>query len=62
MENTIIHVHGSSSAALADFFTSSGPLAILSIISDKCRLRHAWDISTDKPASVRPTCPGAILG
>src|SRR5439155_1853105 len=35
-----------SSAALTDFFTSSGPLAILSIISDKCRRRHAWEIST----------------
>jgi len=39
--------YGSSSAALTDFFTSSGPLAILSIISDKCRRRHAWEISTE---------------
>ncbi len=37
----VIHVHGSSSAALTDFFTSSCPLAIPSIISDKCRLVHA---------------------
>jgi hypothetical protein len=31
----VIHVHGSSSAVLTDFFTSSSLLAILSIISDK---------------------------
>jgi hypothetical protein len=30
----VIHVHGSSSAALTDFFTSSSPLAILSFISE----------------------------
>jgi hypothetical protein len=48
MENTVvIHVHGSSSAALTDFFTSSGPFAILSIISDKYRLMHAWHISNE---------------
>src|SRR5438132_3871556 len=40
-------VDGSSSAALTDLFTSSGPLAILSIIADKCRRRHAWEISTE---------------
>jgi hypothetical protein len=33
------------------FFHILQPLAILSIISDKCRRRHAWEISTDKPAS-----------
>ena len=43
----VIHVHRSSTAALTDFFTSSRPLAIQSIISDKCRPRRAWDISPD---------------
>ena len=56
MENTVgLHVHGSSFATLTDLFTSSGPLAILSIISDKCRRRHAWDISTDKSAAGNDT-------
>jgi hypothetical protein len=44
----VIHVHGSSPAALTDFFTSSGPLAILSILSDKRRIRYPWEISTDE--------------
>jgi hypothetical protein len=46
-------IHGSSSAALPDFFTPSGPLAILSVTSDKSGLRHTWASALDK-ASVSP--------
>jgi hypothetical protein len=41
MENAVGHPRSwQFICGLVDFFTSSGPLAILSIISDKCRLRH----------------------
>jgi hypothetical protein len=35
-------------AIVADFFTFSTPSAILSIISDKCRRRYAWEITHDE--------------
>src|ERR1700681_1758955 len=36
----------------ASVFHILQPLAILAIISNQCRRRHAWEISTDKPACV----------
>jgi hypothetical protein len=45
MENNIGCPHsGEFICGLTDFFTSSGPSTILSIISDKCRVRHVYEL------------------